>query len=140
MDYYRILNVNRNAPQEDIKKAYRRLSRKYHPDNAGEEAREKFEQIQAAYTILGNEEKRTVYDQQLAGGEKWKDNEPYKKNGHQVDKQDNNYKDLAAFFTGEYKNSFDNFFGKNIKSNTEQDVAAKSVNTDKLFESYFRCK
>lgn len=69
MDYYRILNVNKNATQEEIKKAHRRLSGKYHPDNAGESAREQFEKVQEAYDILGDEEKRAAYDRKLQGKE-----------------------------------------------------------------------
>lgn len=118
MDYYQVLNVDRNAPQAEIKKAYRRLSRKYHPDNAGEKAREQFEKIQEAYAVLGNEEKRTAYDRQAAGkatnGER-RENRPHTGNKRQYDKQEKNYRDLAAFYSGK-------------------------VNTDKLFEAYFKYK
>lgn len=64
-DYYRILGVDRNASQEQIKKAYRKLARKYHPDiNPGDkEAEKKFKDISMAYGCLGNEEKRKIYDE-----------------------------------------------------------------------------
>lgn len=64
-DYYRILGVPRSAPQEEIRKAYRKLARKYHPDiNPGnKEAESKFKEIAAAYDILGDPEKRKLYDE-----------------------------------------------------------------------------
>ncbi|MCX8113006.1 MAG: J domain-containing protein [Bacteroidia bacterium] len=64
-DYYEILGVPRNASQEEIKKAYRRLARQYHPDaNPGNKAaEEKFKEIQEAYEVLSNPETRSKYDQ-----------------------------------------------------------------------------
>ena len=64
-DYYSILEVDRNASQDDIKRAYRRLAMKYHPDrNPGDKtAEEKFKQIGTAYEVLGDEEKKRIYDQ-----------------------------------------------------------------------------
>ena len=55
-NYYDVLGVNKNASQEDIKKAYRNLSKKYHPDrNGGDET--KFKEINEAYDTLGDETK-----------------------------------------------------------------------------------
>lgn len=67
-DYYEILNVPRNASTEEIKQAYRRLARKYHPDvNAGDgSAAEKFKQLNEAYETLSDSQKRSQYD--LGGG------------------------------------------------------------------------
>ncbi|MFC1995912.1 DnaJ domain-containing protein [Chloroflexota bacterium] len=64
-DYYQILGMADNASQEDIKKAFRRLAFKYHPDtNPGNErqAEEKFKEINEAYGVLGDEDKRRQYD------------------------------------------------------------------------------
>jgi len=63
-DYYEILGVPRNATQEEIKKAYRKLALKYHPDrNPGDkEAEEKFKEAAEAYSVLGDPQKRATYD------------------------------------------------------------------------------
>ena len=64
-DYYATLGVSRDAKPEEIRKAYRRLARKYHPDvNPGNKAsEEKFKEISGAYEIVGDEKKRQIYDQ-----------------------------------------------------------------------------
>ena len=67
-DYYRILGVPRNANGEQIKKAYRKLAMKYHPDrNPGNEkwANEKFKEINEAFEVLGDEQKKRQYDRLL---------------------------------------------------------------------------
>src|SRR5262245_38677941 len=63
-DYYNVLGVDRKASQDDIKHAYRRLARKYHPDVSKEkDAEEKFKNLQEAYEVLKDAEKRSSYDQ-----------------------------------------------------------------------------
>ena len=64
-DYYELLGVSRTAAVKDIRAAYRKLARKYHPDlNPGDKsAEEKFKQIQEAYEVLSDTKKRQVYDQ-----------------------------------------------------------------------------
>lgn len=63
-DYYKILGVDRNADANAIKKAYRKLAKKYHPDTNQENsvANEKFKEVTEAYEILHDEEKRKLYD------------------------------------------------------------------------------
>src|SRR5207302_1286791 len=63
-DYYKVLGVGKNASDEEIKKAYRRLARKYHPDrNSGDkQAEERFKEISQAHDVLADPEKRKEYD------------------------------------------------------------------------------
>src|ERR1700722_17128131 len=64
-DYYAILGVPKTAAAKDIKSAYRKLARKWHPDanpDNAKEAEEKFKDIQEAYEVLGDPEKRRKYD------------------------------------------------------------------------------
>jgi curved DNA-binding protein len=76
VDYYKTLGVAKNASAEDIKKAYRKLARKYHPDvNPNDkEAHKKFQQINEAHEVLSDSEKRKKYDQY---GENWKHADQY---------------------------------------------------------------
>uniref|UniRef100_A0A1D1XHV4 DnaJ subfamily B member 4 n=1 Tax=Anthurium amnicola TaxID=1678845 RepID=A0A1D1XHV4_9ARAE len=66
LDYYRILQVDKSAKEEDLKKAYRKLAMKWHPDknpHNKKEAEAKFKQISEAYEVLSDSQKRAVYDQ-----------------------------------------------------------------------------
>ncbi len=75
-DYYKIMGVKKEATQGEIKRAYRKLARKYHPDVSKEEnAEEKFKQVGEAYEVLKDPEKRVAYDQL---GANWKAGEEFK--------------------------------------------------------------
>ncbi|GAA4804757.1 J domain-containing protein [Olivibacter ginsenosidimutans] len=78
IDYYKILGVDKNASQDDIKKAYRKLARKLHPDlnPDDKEAHRKFQELNEANEVLGDPEKRKKYDQY---GKDWKHAEAYER-------------------------------------------------------------
>jgi curved DNA-binding protein len=104
-DYYKIMGVDRKASADDIKKAYRKLARKYHPDVSKEAgAEEKFKEVNEAYETLHDPEKRAVYDQLGSyqagqqfrpppGWEKHFDTDPFENEGVDL-------ADLFAAFTG----------------------------------------
>ncbi len=74
-DYYQILGIARDAPADDIKRAYRRLARKYHPDVSKEaDAEERFKELNEAYEVLKDPEKRKAYDQL---GANWKNGQNF---------------------------------------------------------------
>lgn len=75
-DYYDIMGVSRDASQEDIKKAYRRLARKYHPDVSSEpDAEQRFKEVGEAYEVLRDPEKRAAYDKL---GDRWQEGEDFR--------------------------------------------------------------
>ena len=64
-DYYEVLGVSKSADEGTIKKAYRKLAKKYHPDsnNGDPQAEQKFKEVSEAYAVLSDPEKRKLYDQ-----------------------------------------------------------------------------
>lgn len=80
-DYYKILGVDKNASEKDIKQAYRRLARKLHPDvNPDKKSQESFKEINEAYEVLSDPEKRKKYD---TLGANWQQYEQYQRAGGQ---------------------------------------------------------
>ncbi|MDD7465963.1 MAG: molecular chaperone DnaJ [Actinomycetaceae bacterium] len=92
-DFYETLGVARDASQEEIKKAYRKLARQLHPDVAGPEGAEQFKEVTAAYEVLSNEEKRRMYDM---GGE---------------DALHGGFPGAGGGFGGAFEDIFSTFFG-----------------------------
>ncbi len=74
-DFYERLGLDRNATPEEIKRAYRKLARRYHPDVSDEaDAEARFKDVQEAYDVLGDEEKRRAYDEL---GNSWQQGQPF---------------------------------------------------------------
>jgi curved DNA-binding protein len=119
-DYYEILKVGKKATQEEVKKAYRKLAVKYHPDkNIGnKEAEEKFKELNEAYGVLGDPEKRKKYDEY---GQYW-NLQPGAGSGHQGrHRAEGQYQyhqeDFGDFFKdAAFGDFFENVFGGRPKS------------------------
>lgn len=107
-DYYKVLGVERSATQDQIKKAYRKLAVKYHPDkNPGDKAaEEKFKEISEAYQVLGNEESRKKYDEL---GANWKQYENMGYGGQGFQGFDG--QGFEGFGNSGFSDFFDMFFG-----------------------------
>ncbi|HTM92420.1 MAG TPA: J domain-containing protein [Flavisolibacter sp.] len=107
VDYYKILGLDKNASTEDIKKAYRKLARKYHPDvnPNNKEAHKKFQEINEANEVLSDPEKRKKYDQY---GKDWKHAEEFEKAKHQ--QRQRQYSGEGAEFFGGDEGHFSDFF------------------------------
>ena len=62
-DYYEVLGINKNASADEIKRAYRKMAKKYHPDvNKSADAEEKFKEVNEAYEVLSDPDKKAAYD------------------------------------------------------------------------------
>lgn len=114
IDYYKVLGVDKNASEADIKKAYKKLARKYHPDlNPNDQtAEEKFKQINEANEVLSNPENRKKYDQY---GKDWKHAEEFEKQKaqqRQYRQQQQQYSGgFEGFGGGDYSDFFESMFG-----------------------------
>ncbi len=117
VDYYKTLDVNKNATDEEIKKAYRKLARKYHPDlNPNDkEANKKFQQINEANEVLSDPEKRKKYD---AYGEHWQHAEAYENAKQQSAGQSRGWDDFTyngAENEGDFSDFFESLFGHSAR-------------------------
>ena len=110
IDYYKILGIDKNASDKDIKSAYRKLARQYHPDlNPNDtEANKKFQQINEANEVLSDPEKRQKYDKY---GENWQHGEEYEKYAQQQRAQGNRQYSGFGGGQGQGFESFENFGG-----------------------------
>lgn len=132
MDYYEVLGISKNATQDEIKKAFHRLAHKHHPDKGGDE--KKFKEINEAYQVLSDAQKRQQYDQfgkgfeQMGGaGQNWDFNWSWQKNpfGGAQGEQDFDFEDLGDVF----ENLFS--FGGGARRASKKDVRkGKDIQVD----------
>lgn len=113
IDYYKTLGVDKNASKNDIKKAYRKLARKHHPDlNPNDkEAELQFKKINEANEVLSNEENRKKYDKY---GENWQHGEAHEQAQREHRESQQNYQRTSGsqdFGNGEYSDFFESMFG-----------------------------
>jgi curved DNA-binding protein len=106
IDYYKILGLSKKATENDIKKAYRKLARKYHPDlNPNDkDAEQKFKEVNEANEVLSNPENRKKYDEY---GEHWQHAEEYEK----AKQQEHYQKSTGSQYGGYSEEDFSDFFG-----------------------------
>ena len=105
-DYYTLLNVAKDATQEELKKAYRKLAVQWHPDKNKDdpEAEEKFKEISEAYAILSDQEKRSKYDQFGHAA--------FENTGHRPQSHSNPFDMFNSFFGGGGGGQFSDMFGQ----------------------------
>jgi len=144
-DYYQVLGVARTATQDDIKRAYRKLARKYHPDVSKEpEAEDRFKEVSEAYEVLHDPEKRAAYDQ---FGDNWQTGQEFRP----PPDWDQGYEFHGGGFTsvneGEFSDFFENLFGRGgfgsrasrgFKARGEDSYAKISIDLNDAFQGATR--
>lgn len=160
VDYYNTLKVGRDATEEDLKKAYKRLAMKWHPDKNSvnkNEAEAKFKQISEAYDVLSDAQKRQIYD--LYGEEALKSGQfdpqsppaaaaaaggrPYSNSAFRF-----NQRDAEDIFTEFFGGSFDNIgggggrsrvFGENVPKNSQRSFRDQAIRKAAVVENKLSC-
>jgi curved DNA-binding protein len=111
IDYYKILELSKTASEADIKKAYRKLARKYHPDLSpnDKDAEKKFKEINEANEVLSNPENRKKYDKY---GKDWKHADEFEKSGYNPNQQQNpGRQQQSSDFSGDFSDFFESMYG-----------------------------
>lgn len=146
-DYYNVLGVERNATQKDIKLAYRRLARKFHPDVSKEpDAEQRFKEMKEAYEVLKDEEKRAAYDK---FGENWKSGQNFQPPPDWNTQYSTDTSDIGG--GAEYSDFFESLFGRarggsgagrrgfeNIRMDGEDVTASISVSIEDAYRGATR--
>ncbi len=128
IDYYKILGVSKDAKKSEIKKAYKKLARKYHPDlNPGDKsAEEKFKQINEAYEVLGNDENRKKYDRY---GKDWQHAEEFEKarqNAYSGGTHHRHYS-YSGFDEHDFSDFFEAMFGGGRRASSQSKARFKGA-------------
>jgi len=114
IDYYKILGVDKTIPQKDVKKAYLKRAKQFHPDLHPDDpkAKAKFQAFNEAYDVINDPEKRRKYDQY---GEQWKEADAYEKSGSEFRQGTNPFDgfDFSGFQSGGggFSSFFEHLFG-----------------------------
>lgn len=148
IDYYKILEIDKSASQEEIKKAYRKLARKYHPDlnPKDKDAKAKFQQINEANEVLSDPEKRKKYDKY---GQDWKHAEAFDQAEQQQQRPTGSPRSYdtgfsGAQFEGDFSDFFRSMFGgaaetgsrRQVKYRGEDYNAELHLNLTDIFEAH----
>lgn len=152
-DLYKVLGVSEAATAAEIKKSYRKLAKKYHPDANpdNQEAEKIFKEITEAYETLGDEKKREKYDRERSLNSSQQSQTahksqgsfrgsqgPFKGNAKRTEKK----KAPQNMGNMDFTNQFENFFGfnPNTKEMKGKSQGSNPLNTDQLFNSFFNPK
>ncbi|MBS7256061.1 DnaJ C-terminal domain-containing protein [Flavobacterium branchiicola] len=139
IDYYKTLDVTKNATEAEIKKAYRKLARKYHPDlNPNDkEAEQKFKEINEANEVLSNPENRKKYDKY---GKDWKHADEFEKAGYDPNQQQysrqqqggQTYSDFSEsdFGGGDFSDFFNSMYGSGRSSRGQSKYRGQDFNAE----------
>jgi curved DNA-binding protein len=145
IDYYKILGIDKNATQEEIKKTYRRLARKHHPDlNPNDKnAKSNFQKINEANEVLSDPEKRKKYDQY---GKDWKNAEQFEKAQQNQEPSSGSYSteysgtqfegDFSDFFKSMFGDASGTFRGRQVKYRGEDYTAELHLNLSDAYETH----
>ncbi|MBZ0314283.1 J domain-containing protein [Clostridium butyricum] len=145
-DYYKILGVSETSSKDEIKKAFRSLAKKYHPDRNGndENAIKKFQEVNEAYEVLSNEDSKKSYDEKKAN---FKNAHKRKNENSKNNKTDNDFSEKTRSkkeSMEDLNQYFANFFGFDPTSNNiNKDKLKKQdnpIDTSNMFESFFKMK
>lgn len=139
-DYYKILEVTTDATQDYIKKAFRRLAKKYHPDRNinNDNALRKFQEVNEAYEVLSNEDSRKKYAQEMFKQSNSKEtNSKNKNDSNEKEKYQDKSKSME-----DLNKYFESFFGFNANTNDINKDKLKNeknpIDTSNMFESFFK--
>ena len=145
-DYYKILGVSETSSKDEIKKAFRSLAKKYHPDRNGndENAIKKFQEVNEAYEVLSNEDSKKSYDEKKTN---FKNAHKKKNENIKNNKTDNDFSEKTRSkkeSMEDLNQYFANFFGFDPTSNNiNKDKLKKQdnpIDTSNMFESFFKMK
>jgi len=142
-NFYEVLEVSKDATTDEIKKAFRKLAKKYHPDtNVNDDTlAEKFHQINEAYSVLSDEKLRSEYDEKLLRKKTNNQNNRDEKKNNYSSKKSSDIKSAMENLNSQ----FEDFFGFNANSNeVKEDFLNKKdknpIDTSQIFNSFFKPK
>ncbi len=130
IDYYKILEIPKTATENDIKKTYRKLARKYHPDlnPNNKESEKKFKEINEANEVLSDPEKRKKYD---AYGKDWKHADEIKNAQQQQSGRNTNQTEGYGDFSGDFSDFFESIYGGSAgKSSRQTKFRGQDINAE----------
>jgi DnaJ-class molecular chaperone len=141
-DYYKILQVSKTSTQDEIKKSYRKLAKKFHPDVNKDNAKaaEIFKKISEAYATLSDENKKASYDSKMFGSSQ-SSNKEYTKNTNSTSHENRQRPNMTEAHFSSASKSFESFFGFDPNSDSPElkknNDKIKPMKTKDAFEAIF---